>query len=769
MSFIKCTILLCGVVSLFCVNDNGIILPDNLENVKPLADFRGKAVNEGGVAITTERLLKVRNPQVGLIWQFLGLTRFTNSLSSGSVKTELPFTFSGTFRDPPPSEVYTSNEVALGYFILFSDANDNMKFDEPVHPELQKKNIIADSLSSAYYTQLMALWDICENINSPFDCRDTFLIHSDGTIAHQSGTVFDTIGNDSKEWQAMISYRCQILGKETKWDLFFSNRKRTVPRYMEIQNVSNGIIRAVVSFKCKIVPASNRKTEFYHTLKTATRALFEAQRYSENLTRDAYVRGTVDYPYNGLDENRDWIVGRSRWYQVIYFPDRKSIDEITRAERYSSFIVEGKEHLNPGYNLIFLDDQYRCRVLSWSDSIQIDLGTSELYFNKPTRLRYPISDFTEVMPTSVLMPAFEGVYDYLPYKKCTLLMVDSSLWADIDGVGAFKLQAADSMLFYSADLNMQIQVVYFSSQVEKVLLYLNGHRYVCPPIDVPGLIELKRAEISARISSKPYTIDSSLISLYSKSYDYGLDTIRISPLQNKLSISIPNTVQMEWIPSNDTTFYNLQTDLTLQFSKTNNGKVREVLLKNTYKTIHAPSFDYTPLTPQDIFNIPPTGLKTLLDFNGGSGVESVLNNYGIPKFSVPSDSFFIRKGDGIVTYLGATSMDDDITIGGAGSRVVFKITDQKDKIIGLQLHLRCDRTSKKGRLRFYAKGSPDTLNISTIIADNNWVNISADSNTIVTVDPVSIPSDIYFIEVGTVQTADPSIKVAVDSYFMGTY
>ena len=108
------------LMHIFCINDQGILSPDDDRNQIPLAQFRGSAIMDTAWGPEfINKLNTLKNPRVELSWQYFGYTRYTTSHDIGNIPAQWPYLFSGTLLQPLPREVYEYDEPAIGTFWLY--------------------------------------------------------------------------------------------------------------------------------------------------------------------------------------------------------------------------------------------------------------------------------------------------------------------------------------------------------------------------------------------------------------------------------------------------------------------------------------------------------------------------------------------------------------------------------------------------------------------------------------------------------------------------
>jgi hypothetical protein len=510
--------LLC--VFCYCTNDQGIVSPANQNCVTPLAHFQGYVVNDGDTAITAARLLKIQNPKIAILWQFLEFTRFTSDLTVSATETQPPFKFSGALYQPPPQQVYNSNEIAIGMLILYSDANNNGGFDREIHPDLKNSYHYLDSLSHSFDSIRNELAAVSTILPEAIDWKDTFSIGYDNSIIQYSLGRTDSFP-PSIPWECYVNRRMDILRNDRKWDDFFVNRKRSQPINFSYQVLAGFYSHFEVSFKRKVFPLPGKRDEFERLLRETATARYILGREADVIIITAYLSGLLSYPYDGFNEpGQDWILGRTQQHFIFYFPDQKSIDELLAAEKVSSFAINHKERIRPGYNLMSSNDQYQCDILPWSDSIVIQLGMDNLYMNSVTPLANPVTEMKPVTIDKKQIGYAEGLYEYMPFNPLMLCAYNNTLWASIPQIGICKLDAADSLHYFSIPDSVQVEIVRFNGITEKALVYHNGERFVGTLSKPDSTFDAFRKTVAILASRESVSVNDTIPGSYAARYDY---------------------------------------------------------------------------------------------------------------------------------------------------------------------------------------------------------------------------------------------------------
>lgn len=769
MMCLKYSVSLLLVICCYCTNDQGILSPADQNSMTPLAHFQGYAVNDGDTAISAARLLKIKNPKIGVLWQFMAFTQFISDLSISTAETKLPFTFSGSLCQPPPSQVYNSNEVAVGIMILYSDADNNGRFDRGIHPSLQKDWVYLDSLRNAFDSLRNELTKISTILPEPVYYKDTFYITYDNSIIQHSSGLTDSFKLTIPP-ENYILRRVDILRNDRKWDDFFVYRKREQPISFSYHPQSGYSRCSEVSYMRRLFPSTGNNLEFDRLSKECSIARYFLGFESDRIIITAYINKWLSYPYNGFNEpGQDWIAGRAKLHFIFYFPDQKSIQELLDAEKYSSFSINHKERIKPGYNLMIADDQYRCDILPWSDSIIIQLGMYDLYTNTSEPLENPVKEIIPVTIDKKYIEYAEGSYAYMPFNPLMLHGYNSTLWARIPQIGICKLEAADSLHYYSNADNVQVEIVRFNGVTEKALVYRNGERFVGTVSKPDSSFGKFRNTVVYLASREPVSLNDSILKSYAASYDYGTDSVQIAVSDDHLDIRIPGKGSESFYPLNDSLFFTKSGDQLIQFRRNDSGQTYELQLIRGTVSLTAPSRIYHSRNASEISGIAPVSMNTIIDTNGGSGTDLLCTQTGTCRYIPPSDARFLQKGDGALVNFVQGAHNDLITFFSPDDFMVFQLSNLLGKTVGFELYIKGQKDLKpNSQVRLYCTGGTSINTCNDKLIDNQYYPLKSDSVTNVSINPVVVKSNPYFIKIGYTGTAVATPVFAVDSYRIGT-
>ncbi len=759
---LKLHLVLIFLVFLFCTEDQGFVSPSDLQNLAPLATFQGKAANEGDTALGADRLLNLQNPRIALMWHFLSFQRYMGAVQGSAVLTSPPYHFSGSLLTPPPAIVYNGPEVALGTFVLYSDVNRNGQFDRMIHPQMSIAQIQIDSLSARFNSLRTQLISVSDTARGRTDWLDTLYIGYDYSICKMINGKADTLlaGNPlfSEFWEDLTNLHSQVLNDMNKWERFFSIRKHVNPWFRSYFITPGYRYSLVNHYRRKLFPQRGKEADF-DSLYIKTVEALALLRYSSLMTLDrAEANKWLDYPFDGFNESgQDWAAGRSNWFYVLYFPDKGSLQQILDAEKASSFDIEGKERLHTGYNIMTCTNQYECRVLSWDDSILIDLGESEAYYNSPTPLKYPVTGITEPASAQPLA-VVEGIYEYRPFMNAQVLVDDSLVWLSIPDFGIVKLVPAGSDLFFSTTEKIQIKAIVHSGRLEKLLLYMNGGRYVLLPLTEDRReLDILEAKIRGLCNGSNQSMQCP-----SGLFEYGNDTLKVTGGVSFIRADIPKMESQIFHAGSDNVFCSSENDIKLRFEFSETNQVNGLHFTRSGNTFFLPSFTFSSTNMFQKLGIDST--DSLHHFYEHTGSVEISNL----QYTKLSDGKFVKGGDGAVCELYSSTQSDSVSLYSSGDRILFRIDDQQGRIIGLECDLQMSTDDDSSEVLFQIRGGIDSSNLE-ILRDWKKQMLYSSRISLFKADPFLVENNQYFLEIRVLGTKKKSVRFAIDGYTIGEY
>lgn len=747
--------------------------PANPENLVSLGRFHGAAYSESDSAITNARILGLDAPKIALIWQFLGTKEFTFSPTGATVKdANIPFRFEIDLRTPPDNEILDAKDLALGTFWLYQDANGNGKLDRLIHPELLSINLTVDQMNTAYLQAMDRVLEVAKVEPVRVDVEETYYIGRFGTTVHMVDGKPDTIWTGAPEtlkqepWISVLNCRFRVLNYPNRWELFFALRKKSND-YFRIAKPAPGFAIAYdFPYQRKLFPLPGREAEFELRVREATGKLIEVILRYESMRGEAVSKGWNDYPFEGFDKpGEDWVAGRTRSHFLLYIRNQVGMDEMRAAELSSSFNVANKERLHLGYNLIQCSAQYECRVLDPGDSIHIDYGMSEAYFNPPSApVQEPLqnpkaSDSVQDRSAHLL-----GAYRFQPFHPFCLVPGRGGLWASVPNLGTFRLVSADSSDFFAPAIDLQFQVVEAGGKTEKLLMYSGGKRYVATAdssLEIPESVNARVRAISA-LASIP--VPAGKIAAFAGDFEYGRDTLRVvpSPDGDSLRIGVPGMTPHYYLAASESVFFSRDCDCRATFRRTDADRVSYLVLSKDDTLKWCPAVAYGPRTPASLF----PGLEepdSLVSASQGSMHDTYRGLDGQGHYPGSADGLFLKAGDGWVEALDHSFPGDSISLSQGGEGILFRLDGLQGHSTSLELALRRESGAGKARARFRLSGGADSAKPDRMLADDFWVDFQSDSATLV-LKPLPVTADPFFIRLERVPTADPEFLISFDAY-----
>jgi hypothetical protein len=761
-----------GLVS--CLSDRGVINPDAGGNLPPLAQFRGKALNVGDTTLSGKKILAVRFPRVALVWQFAGLRAYRDTHEKGLVSTALPFEFSGELRDPPPPDVVDHGEVAIGELWLYSDRNGNGSLDRLIHPELVIRNRAIDSLQRRFDSLVRDLKRLAVRGERRTAVQDTFSILPDGGIVRLKGGKQDTIwrktpGVDVGLWADVIRSRYRILADLDAWEAFLILRLRMDDRTLRTIPDGGRFLTVAFGDRIRLEPAEGSEAEFESVLERAAAARMELFYTFQTAYVEGMKNGWHDYPYDGFDAaGEDWVVGRSRRFFILYLKNGEMLRQLREAETISAFTIAGMDGLHAGYNLIHCDAQYRCEVRSFRDSIEIELGDKEAYFNPPSEVpQKPLADPRPAQVPEDSLAAFAGSYDYLPLEPLEIVAKGGYLWVDIPGTGLFRFVPAGGNRFFSPATGMQMKFAFNpDGKIEKVFAYVAGEQGVAKPMVSGEGWQRMKGKVDSLAAVVPVARDPAVWSAYAGRFEAGKDTVKTEAAADGtgLQIKLPGMAAQIFTGIGDGRFQSAEADLGLRFETGKGGLPANLIYRKGGIEYLYPNLAPVPML--DSAFVPVSGDTSgwgEASSHSGSAPDTYRGPDGKSRYTCPDDGKFLRSGDGGLDSLIRQDDGDAISLKAGGDRARFKVTGLAGKAAAFDWFACGSSTDPVGKvlLRFRGGGAPGAA--GDALAEDRWVKMER-SGVHMTAGPIRIPSDPYYVEVIRLRTAEAERPFAFDRY-----
>jgi hypothetical protein len=755
-------------ICLGCNLDDGYINPK--QPPKPtLGIFSGRANNEGDTTLSAKRLLNLSDPQVTLVWKFLGPKEFTITPGNGAVNATPPYAFNIKLLDPPSREVLENPDLAVGSFWLFSDRNGNGMLDRLIHPEMLEASRVIDSLYRIYQATLVELANIGEVKATRVDVVETYHVGKFGTVTLGSSGDEDTLflGHtpaDTAFLEYLFNSRFRTLTYQNKWERFFTGRKRDNDYYRIFRPSQEHVFDVDMPIKRKLFPKPGNRHEFERKMRHLTAVFNDYIHIAENMISYQMSLGHHEYPYDGFDEpGADWVAGRSRNSFIVYIKDESELQELREAEKSSSFTAKGIEKVQTGYNAIRCDDQYNCEFLESEADMTIDLGQTEEYFNPPpSAIRKPGKMELPADTIGSGLERFAGVYDFEPFYPVRIASKEGRLWAQIPDEGVLRLAAVDSLLFRAFDRDLRIQFVQdYRGQPYKLFIYKGTKKFVATRDSTLGVADLTQWVEAMLAPAVPFDPARAHM-LTASRYAYGADTLQVQWSKDSLRADIPGILSGALVPGDSLSFFSRVSDFRLAFDLDAQGKCAGAKVSLAGKTVLAPALDYAPLAPADLFPGIADSLPQTASQHGGSGRDGFFALDGGPRYVAGQDSLFLKAGDSWVDTLSSPDPTDSLSLRQGGDFLRFRIQGQLNKAIAIELTF-CPQRGVKGRVRLSLRGSADRSRQDDTLGGDFWIEMDRAPVT-VKLGPWKVSADPYFVRVGQIATADSPFRYSFDHY-----
>jgi hypothetical protein len=753
-----------------CLRNDGLASPYAPESLPLLAGFEGKAVNEGDTTLSARRFIRLTDPKLVLVWQSIVPQSHAVAFEKSSVKVTAPYQFSVELRNPPPREVQESNESVIGSFWLYSDGDGNDRLDRLTDPEVQARLGGLDSLKAIEQAAIREFKATADIVPHEIPVHDSFLVESSGTLIRAMGGILDTLyaarGNgDERVWFDVVHRRYAILRDQNAWERFFELRKKTSNFFRDTVPVDGHAYSMVYDDRQKLFPLPGREAAFRSSLRKATLASVAYYAALYGLLVESAMKGWSDYPYTGFEmDGQDWVAGRSRFHFLLYFPDRKRLETLLEAERGGSFRVDNIDRMRVGYNLLNCDQDYRCRVLPFADSILIYLGETNAYFDPPSLpAARPVKSFEPVRLPPGDFARLQGVYDYQPFRPIQVLVRNGMAWCDLPDFGLQRLYPVDSTVFFVPGEDLQFEFIPTTGDsIGKLIFYSGSVRSVARKTDLPPDSAALSERIDPILGRKTYALPDSVEGLLPQSLEFGADTAELetSASGDTLYLRHRKLPAEAYGILNDSQALSRDSEKRLGFRANPAGKIPGMSLSRMGKEYFLPSIGYAPQLPVDEGG----ASYSLRATHPGSGRDSYRGLGGRHRYTCPdSNGLFLRQGDGMVLALRKSDQADSISLKEGGDALLFRLDSLAGKTLRLELTLCAESGVKSGRLMFAIRAGAHADSLGTVVAESHWVTVNEKGGSLV-LPSVPVASDPYFVEISQTRTLDRTFPYAFGSY-----
>lgn len=782
----KYLLLLSALLFTACWDDDGLSGPQT--RPKPLASFKSSGVSLATSDTATKpdyegRLLAMSDPQIALVWQFVGPKQFIRAPSAAVVNSKSPYDFNADLWDPPAAEVLDNPDLAIAQFWLFCDRNKNGTLDRLVHPEMAKVNARIDSLYGIYQQALAEVVASGVVVPEGVEVKDTLYVGASGVVTVKYGNREDTLWTPRSAAEvpygplSTIQTRFRVLSYQNEWERFFSLRKRNNDYHHTLHPAPGYVYAAELPYRRKIFPRPGGEQAFEAICRRMFAAYTDYILLGQAALGQAIAAGYPDYPYNGdTVAGADFVFARSRGHFILYLKNQEALDQLRGGEATSSFNVRGLLKAKTGYNLITCDDQYRCEVLDQDAPIRLDRGSTDAFFNPPPSkvlppVQVPASPSSEP-PRALDLPEaglqrFAGFYNYLSFQPLRFLVKEGALWADDPNEGLLRLFAADSLVLLSPVRTLQYQFVSDDQgRILKVFAVRGSQRFVGVRDSTLGTGDLG-SRIDRLLAPAGMALSAARAStLAGLRFDHGGDTLRTETDGDAgLRLLVPGLYPQRLVATDTSTLVSRALALSVSFPGDADGNIPGAFLERNGRRVFAPAIGFRPKTAREVFPGLPDTLADTASASAGSGRDRFPTLDMKPRFAHLGDSAFLRMGDGWVDKVVAGG--DGMTFGQGGDHLLLRIPAQSGKAVSVVFTLVPERGAGKRRVRFSLHGGDSRDSQDKNLGGETWIEFN-DKPVTLTAGPFPVGTEPYFVRVQQVATADRALAYVFGGYIAVT-
>ncbi|MEO6096434.1 MAG: hypothetical protein ABIW76_12325 [Fibrobacteria bacterium] len=770
-----------------CDRGEGFAPPGDSRSLRPLGYFTGRAAH-GGDTAAASRLINLDHPRVAILWRSVGMRDKVASDGQVSISANAPFAFSLNLLQPPPKEVLEAPDLMFGFVTLFCDANENHAFDRGMHPDYYADYDHIDSMVAQLGRARQELM-IHAVVLPPRLVEERFFLNADGSIWKESGSGLDSVMNvkllpsakpDSilKGW---VGNDSRILGRQNRYERFFALRKKDNEFFYD-EFAAPGHYKGLRGrFERSLFPKPGHESEFEAALKRTSIASMILSIEADQVFIKAAYAGRLDYPFNGYGQaGTDWMAGRSVTDLLLYVASEASRDSLLDAVPQSAFRVSHLERFRIGYNLFHCDDQYVCDVRATGDSILVYLGTTELFFNKPSApSKAPFPSPSPSYEGSAARPHaappvenlayLQGAYALNGSDTVRLVLRHGELWCQSSEAGLIRVAPADSFGFASPDLDFQgLFTPGFTGRPDRLILYRPGRQSVYGRVaggasGVPASL-LERIDRAAGFTHAD--LPDSVLERCAGVYDFGGDTLRIVRAGgDSLKVDLPKFRNLVFHAAGDFLFRCPWGEWTLEFQGFRDGSPSRAAFGNGAVKLVVPRFGITPSKALKSDKTDAAGITWMAE-HSGTGRDAYTGLNGRKRYACSRDGAFLRPGDGFLEGYSRGYVSDSISLRGGGDEATFRITGMRGKLALFQLRSCAERGVKSGRIRvsIWSGSEPGALRPS--YGDHQWMDADT-SGVYWSLDSLSIDADPFYLVLKQENTQDAKFHNAFDGYRMG--
>jgi len=517
-------------------------------HLKPLAQFKGLTIQKNDSIISGEKWQGFVNPKIAVVWQMVGgpLNQYAIT-NEGSVNVKAPFNFQGTLMNPLPNQMINSKQPAIGSIWLYNDGNNNGKLDNLYHPDHLKRIHKQDSLHSDFNNLYASYMQTISFRSQKTNTTESFYLDTAGVIYLKNAGKYRPYF-DPKQWglppqisRELLLERRYFLTAPNKWERFFNSRHRfTLEMRHDEKKIDEQYSQFNLYYKRRIFPMENAQAEFEKaTIKLILQKLnLDQYAYTTYLTSNK--KKWLDHPFQ-YRKRGDWVIGRSTNYHVTYFGTQQEIKNLFEAEKSSAFEFSNLSKVHLGYNFLYCDDQYKCRLLE-DEEIHVLIGPNFNYF-QPKEAAVPIkpSPFPQIDTSAVDTSLYEGVYELSTYLEIKMIKRGRSYWMKFPDRSYYQLLPVKEGLYYSPIYGTQVSFIKNDSShlVTKIIVYdkelKNPAKRLETQIDALANNKIDSLESRSLVKAKSNSLTNNL-----GTYILGNDTLYLTKTKtNQLEVTLP--------------------------------------------------------------------------------------------------------------------------------------------------------------------------------------------------------------------------------------
>lgn len=760
-----------------CIFDERIVSKSDETALPPLGLFTGTTHMDSLSASFADKWNKIRNPRIAIVWQFLlGEVPAAITAPLGQVSTSPPFDFEGELFLPPPPAVYTSNEVAVAGFWLYSDVDGNGRLDALVHPDLQRHYDTLNNLKAAFNQRSAELLALADFNRSGVEVQETYFLTGEGRILRSSDSapvdipIEPRLGLAFESHPSLLAEMIEVLKLKNKWERFFQQRQRANQDRVISRKGDAHAQEMTFFYQRRLIPKPGQEAVFYRKLSETAAAKMAWNAGVKKLAQNPSLSIWREYPYQP-DGGHDWVAGRSTWFQLAYYPSDSAAREAVDAEASSSFEVAGLGNLRHGYNLIRFDNQYAGAVLPWPNRVIINLGPSYRYFDPPSSLPLIPQPRASVStaPAESLDP-LQGRYSISPFEDLEVLRAHQALWVHLPRQGLFRLVQSDAVSFFSPIAPIILRFVRDSTPFPPKVFLFQDRAKISAVRRIGHLPSPELYPRMAMLSADSVPVEEVAFQPHRGTFVFGAkDSLHVDLLPDGPGLQIrlpglrPSGAKVTL--REDGRFRSPEMELELDFKTRIRNQDQIAVCRLEGRTYHLFRKGYSARTLSEYHSRPVLVSPRPFSRHDGSKKDPYRGWDRKTRYSCSGDSLFLAPGNGALTVLGDTLSKDGISLSAGLGRAQWKITGQKDQWIRLKLRGCAEEGTTTHAM--VLTGGPESSEGEVLSDEGLWTVSAAGSDTLF--DPLPVRTDPYYLTLRLLdQPGESSLearsRIALDSY-----